>query len=74
MNNEEKKTLMNLINSGKIFGEDFNVIIENNQVKVQAAIINNSQEEMPPIPKNINNEFFTLQEKGLKPLVDFKIK
>ncbi len=74
MNDKNKKALSDLINSGAKFGEDFSIDLENNEVKINPMIQNDSEEEMPPIPDNVKEEILNLSKQGLRNNRDFTVK
>ncbi len=73
LSESEKQKLIDFINSGKQFAEDFDLSVENNQVKIRAALSNRAKVSAPPVPDNITDEIFRLQEQGLLNNQDFKL-
>lgn len=73
MADSEKEMLKNLLNSGAKFGEDFSLEMENNIVKLNLIIKNDTDEELPKTPVELKNEVFALAQKGLRNNRDYTL-
>ncbi len=74
MSAKSKKALTDLINSGSKFGEDFSIDLDNNEVKINPLIQNDSEGDMPPVPDNVKEEILNLSKQGLRNNRDFTVK
>lgn len=73
MEEAEKNKLIILMNAGKEFAKDYDIVVENNKMKIQAVVYNQGQDSVPPIPDIVNNDFFRMQEEGFNHITDFKL-
>lgn len=74
MDTKTKETLTNLMNGGAKFGEDFAINMENNEIKIDPIIQNDTTETMPPVPKSVQNEVLNLAQKGFRNNRDYTVK
>ena len=71
---EEKQILIDLLNSGATFGEDFSLDMENNQLKVNPIIKNESNENIPQTPESVRIDLLKYAQKGLHTNRDYTVK
>ncbi len=74
MSAAEKQNLIDLMNSGAKFGEDFSLDMENNQLKVNPIIKNESNGELPQVPESVRTDLLKYAEKGLRNNRDYTVK